>query len=111
MIEHLFVYGTLAPNRQNNHILSDIDAAATWQKAQILGHLKYEGWGAALGYPALVLSPQQEWIEGFIFSSNKLPQHWEQLDQFEGEEYQRTLVSVTLENNQSKQVYAYLLKE
>ncbi|MGH3347194.1 MAG: gamma-glutamylcyclotransferase family protein, partial [Nocardioides sp.] len=49
----LFAYGSLAPGRPNAHILDDL--AGTWEPATTTGHLVHDDWGAALGYPALVL--------------------------------------------------------
>ena len=41
MIEKLFVYGTLAPNRPNEHILKQI--GGSWQDAIVMGILREEG--------------------------------------------------------------------
>ena len=43
-----------------------------------------EGWGATLGYPALVLDPTGPVVEVQLFESNDLPAHWPRLDDFEG---------------------------
>ncbi len=51
-MEHLFVYGTLAPGRPNEHILADVPG--TWQSAIVFGTLIDEGWGAELGYPGII---------------------------------------------------------
>jgi len=51
----LFAYGTLAPRRPNAHLLADTRGA--WEPATSTGCLVQEGWGGALGYPALVLDP------------------------------------------------------
>jgi gamma-glutamylcyclotransferase (GGCT)/AIG2-like uncharacterized protein YtfP len=42
MIERLFVYGTLAPGRPNEHVLSEI--GGTWEAAIVTGTLRQEGW-------------------------------------------------------------------
>jgi gamma-glutamylcyclotransferase (GGCT)/AIG2-like uncharacterized protein YtfP len=49
--EHLFVYGTLAPGRPNEHVLEPLDG--TWRRATVRGDLLDVGWGAEHGYPAL----------------------------------------------------------
>ncbi|MCI0615247.1 gamma-glutamylcyclotransferase, partial [bacterium] len=54
----LFVYGTLQPSRSNAHVLESI--GGSWVRASVRGRLKYEGWGAELGYPALLLNPDGE---------------------------------------------------
>ena len=47
MIEHLFVYGSLAPGRPNEHVLSEVEGS--WETASVTGSLRQEGWGAAIG--------------------------------------------------------------
>ena len=108
MIEHLFVYGTLVPGRQNEHILKDI--GGTFQKAYIFGDLIQEGWGASMGCPALKINENGIKIDGYIFSSDKLDKNWSMLDDFEGSEYLRVLSKVTLENGSFIDAYIYTLK-
>jgi gamma-glutamylcyclotransferase (GGCT)/AIG2-like uncharacterized protein YtfP len=58
------------------------------------GRLTNAGWGASLGYPALILDPDGSAIQVHVFESTDLPAHWSRLDQFEGPGYQRVLTSV-----------------
>lgn len=109
MQQHLFVYGTLAPNKPNAHILEAI--GGTWSKGSVKGWLKEAGWGAELGFPGLTLSPDGQTIDGYIFSSEQLDSLWNSLDEFEGSEYQRVLTEVTLENGQIQQAYVYALNQ
>lgn len=53
MIEKLFVYGTLCPDRPNEHVLDAI--GGSWKSATISGALREEGWGAEMGYPGIDL--------------------------------------------------------
>jgi len=108
MIEHLFVYGTLVPGRQNEHILKNIGGA--FQKAYIFGDLIQEGWGASMGCPALKINENGIKIDGYIFSSKNLSKNWKKLDDFEGAEYLRILSKVTLENGNFIDAYIYTLK-
>jgi len=108
-MQRLFIYGTLAPGRPNEHKLSDIEGS--WQKAYVYGSLKEEGWGASMGYPGLILDNSDNKVEGFLFSSNELDKKFEQLDEFEGVEYQRVLTKVELENKEVVEAYVYALKE
>ena len=62
-MQRLFVYGTLAPGRANAHVLAGIDGR--WEEASVTGKRYAEGWGAALGFPGLVLDPQGEQVAGF----------------------------------------------
>ena len=98
MQQHLFVYGTLGPNKPNAHILEVI--AGTWSKGSVKGLLKEAGWGAELGFPGLMLNSDGQTVDGYIFSSEQLDTLWNSLDEFEGSEYQRVLTEVTLENGQ-----------
>ncbi len=110
MIEHLFVYGTLAPNRPNSHILRNIDATGVWKQAKVIGELESKGWGAEVGFPGLKLSTETGMeIEGLLFSSAKLQDHWAELDQFEGSEYSRELVDAILEDGSIQQAFVYAL--
>ena len=107
MQQHLFVYGTLGPNKPNAHILEAI--AGTWNKGSVKGLLKEAGWGAELGFPGLMLNSDGQTVDGYIFSSEQLDTLWNNLDEFEGSEYQRVLTEVTLENGQIQQAYVYAL--
>ncbi|MEI6644371.1 MAG: gamma-glutamylcyclotransferase [Novosphingobium sp.] len=92
-IDHrLATYGTLAPGRVNHHQLAGL--AGEWTVGTIRGRLVETGWGAALGYPALVLDEGGEAIAVHLFSSADLPKHWARLDAFEGAEYRRGEVMV-----------------
>ncbi len=108
VIQRLFVYGTLAPGRANEHLLKEI--GGTWEDATVTGILYPDGWGAALGYPAIVLDENAEEVEGFIFISDKLSSHWEKLDKFEGGAYERVLVVAKLKDKSTVEAYIYQLR-
>jgi gamma-glutamylcyclotransferase (GGCT)/AIG2-like uncharacterized protein YtfP len=52
------------------------------------------GWGARLGYPALILDPTGSAIDVHVFVSVELQAHWPRLDKFEGRGYQRVVTTV-----------------
>jgi gamma-glutamylcyclotransferase (GGCT)/AIG2-like uncharacterized protein YtfP len=52
------------------------------------------GWGAAFGYPALVLDPDGAAVDVHVFESVDLPAHWTRLDEFEVPGYQRVVTTV-----------------
>ena len=108
MTQKLFVYGSLGPGRPNEQILASI--GGTWQPAKVKGRLEPRGWGAAMGFPGLVLDEAGSVIQGFLFTSENLDQHWASLDDFEGEHYQRILTKVHLEDGSSTEAYLYALK-
>ncbi|WP_445426707.1 gamma-glutamylcyclotransferase family protein [Alishewanella sp. HL-SH06] len=107
MTNRLFVYGTLAPGRPNEHILADVPG--TWEPATVRGSLLREGWGAAVGYPGIVLTEYGDDIEGFLFTSDDLAAHWAHLDKFEGDDYVRVLVSVQLQDGATIEAHIYEL--
>lgn len=107
MIHRLFVYGTLAPGRPNEHVLADVPGK--WETATVTGTLLQEGWGAAVGYPGIVLDKHGLEVEGFLFSSERLAEHWARLDEFEGEGYERVLTTVKLKDGKAVDAYIYQL--
>src|SRR4051794_20246715 len=108
MTYRLFVYGTLAPGRPNAHILADVPG--TWEPGTVIGTLIPEGWGAAAGYPGIILSEQGDTVEGLLFSSDTLAEHWARLDEFEGEGYERVLTTVKRKDGVVVHAYVYALR-
>ncbi len=109
MAEKLFVYGTLAPGRPNEHILKDV--SGTWETAYVNGVLRDEGWGAEMGYPGIALDESAGEVQGFVFTSENLSSHWKRLDEFEGDAYLRVQAKVKLENGSLENVCIYALRE
>ncbi|MEL7371660.1 MAG: gamma-glutamylcyclotransferase family protein [Myxococcota bacterium] len=107
-MERLFVYGTLAPGRPNAHILADVPG--TWTPGYVRGRLVDEGWGAAEGYPGIIIEPEAPQVAGFIFSSPALHQHWVRLDDFEGDGYVRVEVQAKLDSGPVVSAYIYALR-
>lgn len=107
-MKRLFVYGTLGPGRPNEHILGAI--GGSWERATVTGALRQEGWGADLGYPGLDLDAGGSEIEGFLFSSVNLTQHWGTLDAFEGAGYERVLTTVKVDDQREVEAYVYVLR-
>jgi gamma-glutamylcyclotransferase (GGCT)/AIG2-like uncharacterized protein YtfP len=108
MIQHLFVYGTLAPGRPNEHVLTEI--GGTWEAGNVTGRLRQAGWGAEMGYPGIDLYEGGDEIQGFLFSSETLSDHWGMLDEFEGEAYERVSTVVKLKDNRKVDAYIYQLR-
>jgi len=102
----LAIYGTLAPGRANHHELSGLKGV--WRQGTVRGKLVAEGWGASLGYPALVLDPQAAPVEVFLFESQDLPDHWRRLDEFEGPGYRRVVTQVQTPDGDVR-AYIYVL--
>jgi len=109
VIKKLFVYGTLGPGGPNELILGNI--GGSWEVASVRGILHQKGWGAAMGYPGVTLDKAGEKVNGFLFSSDNITEHWSELDEFEGEAYERELTNVALQNKTFVQAYIYTLKQ
>ncbi len=88
----LATYGSLAPGRPNHHQLSEL--RGHWRAGFVRGNLVAQGWGAALGFPALVLADEGDKVDVQMFESADLHEHWPRLDAFEGNEYRRVAVEV-----------------
>ena len=88
----LATYGTLSPGRSNHHHVAEL--RGTWFPGHVHGHLIEEGWGAGLGYPALILDPEAAAVPVQVLDSPDLPAHWDRLDDFEGAEYERVVATV-----------------
>jgi len=104
--EHrLVTYGTLAPGKPNHHHLEQVQGR--WLQGHVHGNFNEAGWGAALGYPALVLDQDGPAVRVHVFESADLPAHWPRLDAFEGPGYRRVVVTVhTDEGELEAHIYA-----
>lgn len=106
-MKRLFVYGTLCPGRSNAHILEAI--GGEWHRGSVTGFYHERGWGAAADFPGIVLDKRAPQVEGYLFISEKLENHWPELDEFE-EGYDRVLVEVTGEEGLKMTAWVYQLQ-
>src|SRR5262245_30034726 len=102
----LAVYGTLAPGRVNYHEISALKGR--WQRGTVTGRLIPSGWGAALGFPGLILDPLGPSVDVYLFDSAELPKHWSRLDEFEGSGYRRVVTTVNT-NGGERSAWIYVL--
>ena len=107
MTHRLFVYGTLAPGRPNEHVLAGVPGE--WAPATVRGTLRQEGWGGEMGYPAIVLDEHGGEVEGYLFTSERLPEHWPRLDAFEGAGYEHVLATATCRDGTAVDANIYTL--
>jgi gamma-glutamylcyclotransferase (GGCT)/AIG2-like uncharacterized protein YtfP len=87
----LATYGTLKPGEANASMLKDV--TGEWSEGTATGVIRQQN-----GFPAfrgLLTGPP---VVVKILASPQLPQHYEQLDQFEGNGYCRVLVPVKFES-------------
>ena len=108
MKETLFVYGTLMPNCPNGHVLENI--VGKFVPATVKGFLKDAGWSASMGYPGIKLDEEGDMVHGFLFYSDNLINHWDNLDEFEGAEFQREEVTVERFDELEVDTFIYVLK-
>ena len=104
----LAVYGTLAPGQVNHHQISAL--TGNWRRGVVKGKLFSAGWGAALGFPGLILDPLGPSVDVQLFESADLPEHWARLDEFEGSGYRRVVVTVNIEGGE-RDAWIYVLSE
>jgi gamma-glutamylcyclotransferase (GGCT)/AIG2-like uncharacterized protein YtfP len=93
-LHRLATYGSLAPGRPNDHQLAGLEGR--WLEGYVNGRLVSAGWGAGLGFPALILDAGGSAIHVSVFESVDLPAHWSRLDDFEGTEYDRVVTTIHL---------------
>ena len=98
----LAVYGTLAPGRSNHHVLQPF--GGTWSRGRVRGELVEFGWGAAAGYPALLLRADGPWVRVHVLESPRLHGAWSGIDAFEGSEYFRVLAPVFAEDGDATKI-------
>ena len=112
----LFVYGTLAPGQVNARVLAPLSGA--WTEAHISGSLHDAGWGAAHGCPGARLADNEiekitadsypiSIIKGVLFESKDLADFWQELDDFEGTEYQAEITTARLVTGEYRRCVVY----
>lgn len=90
--EHrLIVYGSLAPGEVNNFVVAGLEG--TWERCVIRGHM-----GRIQGFKAFKYDPQGEEFSVWLFTSPLLPEKFPDLDDFEGEEYQRIIIPAQVDD-------------
>ena len=95
--ESLAVYGSLAPGKENFHLISHLKG--DWKKAKVFGDLFDRGWGVGLGFPAMRWRSSGPPLEVDVLESSGLPDAWAALDRFEGSGYLRILVPYYVEDD------------
>jgi len=109
-MHRLATYGSLGPGRPNHHQLSDLPGR--WIAGYVRGTLVQDGWGAAMGYPGIVLDPDGPEVAVELFESDALADHWDRLDAFEGDGYARVSVDVaTTEGTLQASIYVLMTAE
>ena len=102
----LAVYGTLAPGESNNHVLED-HMTGEWFQGWVHGQVGAHGWGQYEGYPGIILDADLPEVAVQVFESAQLADHWDRLDQFEGEGYRRIKIEVRIDSDESVEAFIY----
>lgn len=92
--QKLVVYGTLARGKINHSVISDVPG--DWEDCSLNGEIH-----EVRGLPAFNWDPNGPIQNRELFTASDLPEHWERLDHFEGDSYQRILVPVRTSNGLS----------
>ena len=92
----LAVYGSLAPGEANAAVLAPL--SGSWRQGSVRGTLHTVGWAAGLGYRAIRLDLQAPEVPVWLFSSPDLPGFWATLDAFEGDDYERVVTEVRVDD-------------
>ena len=92
----LATYGTLGPGRLNHHQLAPL--GGRWTTGIVHGRLVARGWGAAQGFPGLLLDPAGAAVAVDLLEAEALAAHWDRLDAFEGPEYRRVVTEVVTQD-------------
>lgn len=108
MTDRLFVYGTLGPGGPNEDFLRRI--GGRFVAASVRGRLAPAGWGAAAGYPGLILDRTAGPVSGHLFVSDNLARVWSRLDEFEGDEYRRVTAMARLADGTEVEAWVYVLR-
>lgn len=64
-----------------------------------------------MGFPGIVVDNSGNRVDGFLFHSDNLADHWNTLDEFEGEGYERVPVEVTTASGDIVDSFIYMLKK
>jgi hypothetical protein len=98
--KHLVVYGSLVPGGLHHFLLADLPG--TWEQCVIRGWM-----GTFRGFKSFRYDPQGPEHPAWIFYSAELPRVISELDDFEGDAYERIIIPVQVDGRRVKaQVYA-----
>ena len=97
---YLFTYGTLMKThpKSRHELLGDNPKPIG--KGQVRGRLLFQS-----DFPALI-NDKEQWVEGEVY---EIPEEnlWEQIDDWEGEEYERKRTLVLMEDEREVEAWVY----
>lgn len=105
-IEALAVYGSLAPGESNHWVVNRI--RGDWITGTVRGHCFEITWGPAEGYQGFIPDPDGSAVSVSVLLSAELGTKWREIDEFEGEGYERSLIEVVLDDGTHRQAHIYV---
>jgi len=107
-MDALAVYGALAPGESGHWVVSRI--RGEWVQGTVKGHVFEITWGPATGYQGFLPDADGATIEVHVLLSDELDKKWREIDDFEGQGYDRIAIEVELASGelQSAQIYVAL---
>ena len=101
-INYLFVYGTLKPGSEAYYYLARIHGI--WSDAYCYGNwIKHTN----IGNPVISLDTNGVKIEGKLFYSKQLQNIIKEIDEYEGEEYERVITKIHPNNGPPVKAFIY----
>lgn len=105
-IEALAVYGTLGPGEVNHWLVKPIKG--TWCEGTVQGYVFDITWGPADGYPGFVPDDDGHTVTVSVIRSDELAKHLSNIDDFEGDGYERKPIAVTLDDGTTIDAWIYI---
>jgi gamma-glutamylcyclotransferase (GGCT)/AIG2-like uncharacterized protein YtfP len=102
----LAVYGTLAPGESNHWVVSRI--AGDWVDGVINGYVFEITWGPAEGYEGFVPDAEGPEVQVAVLLSEQLERSWREIDDFEGQGYERRRLPVRLADGRTIEANIYV---
>jgi len=102
----LAVYGSLAPGEPNHWVVSKLQG--TWEPGTATGYLFDLTWGPADGYAGFIPDADGNPVPVAVLHSEQLEKNWRSIDDFEGDGYERRVITVSLDSGVQVQACIYV---
>lgn len=103
MLYRLFVDGSLAPSGSRQQVLAMIPGF--WEKATVAGVLRQDP--DASGTFGVGLANTGSQVQGFLFYSDRLAEHWDRLDSIEFPSFTRVQTTVARSDGSAVDAFVY----
>lgn len=102
----LAVYGSLVPGEANHWVVSRI--SGDWVTGTTRGYTFDITWGPADGYEGFLPDPDGGEVELSVLLSTELDKKWREIDDFEGNGYERRQLPVQLADGTVVDAHIYV---